>query len=157
MLLNFYPPHQALTSGQSHLHHVVHRQQNHRKPSVSHHFDHCRRTQLRNHCRSAFQTECKFGLSTVQSQRCTAWTPILTVYPSVYNTLSATAFVPPVNPGPTAIITAGATAAVIANEYRSFNDTTTLFKKYDSSDKALKKCFSELLTKCLYPPYIPSI
>ena len=63
----------------------------------------------------------------------------LTVSPDVYNTLSATIFIPPVNPGATAIITAGATATVIANERRSFVDATALFKQYDSSDKAFNQ------------------
>ena len=39
----------------------------------------------------------------------------LTVSPSVYNTLFATTFIPPVNPGTTAIINASATVAVIVN------------------------------------------
>ena len=56
----------------------------------------------------------------------------LTVSPADYNTLYVTAFVPLVNPGATAIITSGATAAVIANERCSFTDATTLFKQYDS-------------------------
>ena len=42
----------------------------------------------------------------------------LTVSSSVYNTLSATVFIPSVNPGATAIIAAGATAAVITNKLR---------------------------------------
>ena len=63
----------------------------------------------------------------------------LTVSPAVYNTLSTTAFVPPVNPSATAIITAGATAAATANERWSFTDATALFKKYDSVDKFLNK------------------
>ena len=63
----------------------------------------------------------------------------LTVSPAVYNTLSDTVFVSPVNPGAAAIITSGATAAVIANEHRSFSDATALFKQYDSANKYLKQ------------------
>ena len=63
----------------------------------------------------------------------------LTVSPAVYNTFSATAFIPPVNPGTTAIITAGATAVVIANERQSFTDTTALFKKHNFANKSLKQ------------------
>ena len=63
----------------------------------------------------------------------------LTVSSAVYNTLSATAFIPPVNPGATAVITAKATAAVIASEYQSLTDANALFKKYDSSNKSLKQ------------------
>ena len=61
------------------------------------------------------------------------------VSPDVYNTLSVTVFIPPVNPGATAIITASSNAAVISNECQSFVNATTLFKQYDSSDKPLKK------------------
>ena len=39
----------------------------------------------------------------------------LTVLPAVYATLSATAFVPPVNPGPKSSIPTGSTGAVIAD------------------------------------------
>ena len=63
----------------------------------------------------------------------------LTVSPDDYKTLSATAFIPLVNRGATEIITAGATATVIANERRSFTDTTKLFKQYDSTDKSPKQ------------------
>ena len=63
----------------------------------------------------------------------------LTVSPAVYNTLSATVFIPPVNPGATAIITASATAAIIVNKRKSFANATALFKRYDSSEKALKQ------------------
>ena len=62
----------------------------------------------------------------------------LTVSPDVYNTLSATVVILLVNPGSTAIITAGATTAVIANERRSFAGATALFKLYDSAKKSLK-------------------
>ena len=61
------------------------------------------------------------------------------VSPDVYNTLSTTIFIPPVNPGATAIITAGANANVIANKHQSFVETTALFKQYGSADKSLKK------------------
>ena len=63
----------------------------------------------------------------------------LTVPPAVYNTLSATAFIPPVNSGAIAFITSGAAAAFIASERPSFTDTTALFIQYDSTDKSLKQ------------------
>ena len=63
----------------------------------------------------------------------------LTVSPAVYNNLCVTDFIPPANPGATALITVRATAAVIANKRRAFANTTKLFKQYDSSNKALKK------------------
>ena len=71
----------------------------------------------------------------------------LTVSPSVYNTLSATVFTPPVNPGATAIITPGATAADVSNERRSFADATALFKQYDSVNKALKQMLLKAVKK----------
>ena len=80
----------------------------------------------------------------------------LTVSPDAYNTLSATIFIPPVNPGATAIITSGAT--VVANERRSFANATALFKQYDSSDKALKKMIigavDEMFVRFLQTKYI---
>ena len=81
----------------------------------------------------------------------------LTVSPAVYTTLSVTVFIPLVNPGATAIITAGATAAVITNERWSFADATALFKKYDSVDKFLNKMLLVAVDKILYAPSKPSI
>ena len=63
----------------------------------------------------------------------------LTVSPAVYNTLSSTVFIQPVNPGDIAIITDGATYDVIANELWSLASATALFKQYDSASKYLKK------------------
>ena len=82
----------------------------------------------------------------------------LTVSPSIYNSLSATVFVPLVNPGATAIITAGSTAAVIANERRSFADAIALFKRYDSVNKSLKQmllgAFDEIFVRSLQTKYV---
>ena len=63
----------------------------------------------------------------------------LTVSLDVYNTLSATDFVPQVNLDANTIITASAAVAVIANKRRSFTDATALFKQYDSSEKSLNQ------------------
>ena len=82
----------------------------------------------------------------------------LTVSPAVYNTLSTTVFIPTVNPGATSIITAGATAAVIANKRRSFADTTALFKQYNSADKSLKQmlpgAFEKMFVRSLQTKYV---
>jgi hypothetical protein len=63
----------------------------------------------------------------------------LTVSPTVYATLSNTAFVPPVNPGPTPDIPDGSTGPQIAEIRFAFTAATDLFKEYDLADKALKQ------------------
>ena len=82
----------------------------------------------------------------------------LTVSPAVYSTLYATDFVPLVNPGATAIITTGATTAVIANGRQSFTDATALFKKYKSANKALKQMIlgavDEMFVRSLQTKYV---
>ena len=82
----------------------------------------------------------------------------LRVSPAVYNTLPATVFVPPVNPGATAIITSSATAAVIVNKRRSFADATEMFKQYDSTNKALKQILlgavDEMFVRSLQIKYV---
>jgi hypothetical protein len=74
----------------------------------------------------------------------------LTVSPTVYNTLSATAFVPPVNPGPAPLIPDGLTGPQIANICFAFNAATALFKDYDLANKALKQLLLLVLSKALY-------
>ena len=80
------------------------------------------------------------------------------VSPDVYNTLSVTAFIPLVNPGPTAITIDGATAAVIANKSRSFTDTTASFKQYDSANNTLRKILlgtvDEMFVRSLQTKYV---
>ena len=51
----------------------------------------------------------------------------LTVSPAVYATLSTTAFVPPVNPGPEPSIPTGSTAAVIAYIQYHRTEATKIF------------------------------
>jgi hypothetical protein len=63
----------------------------------------------------------------------------LTVSPAVYATLSATAFVAPVNPGPTPVIPDGSTGAQISEHRYAFTAATDLFKEYDLADKAFKQ------------------
>jgi hypothetical protein len=57
----------------------------------------------------------------------------------VYATLSATAFLAPVNPGPTPDIPEGSTGAQIAEHRFAYTAETDLFKQYDLADKALKQ------------------
>ena len=82
----------------------------------------------------------------------------LTVSAAVYNTLSATVFILPVNPGATAIITDDATTAVIANKRRSFANATALFKQYEYDDKYLKQMllgdFDEIFIRSLQTKYV---
>jgi hypothetical protein len=63
----------------------------------------------------------------------------LTVSVAEYNTLSAVAFIAPVNPGATAVIPAGSTAAQIAVRQRTHRDNLALFREYLATDKALKQ------------------
>ena len=51
----------------------------------------------------------------------------LIVSPAVYATLSSTAFVPPVNPGPETSIPTGVTGAVIANLQYCHTESTKIF------------------------------
>jgi hypothetical protein len=63
----------------------------------------------------------------------------LTLEPAVLNTLSATPFVIPLNPGPSAIIPAVATGHVIASLQKAHKDATTAFHQFLNVDKALKQ------------------
>ena len=63
----------------------------------------------------------------------------LTVLPTVFATLSITPFVIPVNPGPTAVIANGLTAAQITSARLDHTNATALFIKYNNTDKALKQ------------------
>ena len=61
----------------------------------------------------------------------------LTVLPAVYATLSTTAFVPLVNPGPEPSIPTGPNGAVIADLRYHHTKSTKIFTKYKNTDKAL--------------------
>ena len=82
----------------------------------------------------------------------------LTVSPAVYNTLSATAFLPPVNPGPAPIIPDGSTGPQIADIRFAFADATSVFKDYDLADKALKQLLlgavDDMFVRSLQTKYI---
>ena len=61
----------------------------------------------------------------------------LTVSPAVYNTLSSTAFIVPVNPSSVSITPESFTCAKITELRYDFDTTSALFNKYDHTDKAL--------------------
>jgi hypothetical protein len=63
----------------------------------------------------------------------------LTVSVAEYNTLSAVAFIAPVNPGAAAVISVGSTAAQIAARQCRHRDAQALFREYRATDKALKQ------------------
>ena len=61
----------------------------------------------------------------------------LTVSPAIFNTLSAVAFVHPVNPGTNPVIPPGATAHVTSHLTRVFTTQKALFKEYHATDNVL--------------------
>ena len=61
----------------------------------------------------------------------------LTVSPAVYNILSVTAFVVPVNPGSAPDIPANSTGTQITTLCYAFNTAAALFNEYNRIDKAL--------------------
>ena len=63
----------------------------------------------------------------------------LTVSPAVYATLSTTAFVTPVNPGPEPSIPTGSNGAVIADLRYYRTKATKIFAEYENTDKALRQ------------------
>jgi hypothetical protein len=77
----------------------------------------------------------------------------LTVSVAVYNTLSNIPFVPPLNPGPTAVIPAIATAAQISNLHRLHTEALARFREYIATDKALKQ---QLIT-AIQPMYLRAL
>ena len=66
----------------------------------------------------------------------------LTVSPSVYNTLSSTPFIVPVNPSSVPIIPSNSTGAQITELRYAFDTASALFNKYDRTDKAPWKFLS---------------
>ena len=63
----------------------------------------------------------------------------ITVSPAVYNTLSITPFIVPVNPGSVTIIPANSTRAQITKLRYAFDSAAALFNEYDRTDKALRQ------------------
>ena len=82
----------------------------------------------------------------------------LTVAPAVFNTLSATAFVPPVNPGPLPHYPPGATQFQIQATNATHATNTRLFKQYDATDRALKQqllgCVDDMFVNALSDPHV---
>ena len=82
----------------------------------------------------------------------------LTVLPAVYATLSTTAFVQPVNPGPEPSIPTGATSAVIADLRYRHTKSTKIFTECENTDKALRQLLlaytDELYVRYLRHKYI---
>ena len=61
----------------------------------------------------------------------------LTVSPAVYNTLSSTTFIMPINTRSVPIISANSTGAQITEIRYAFNTAAALFNEYDRTDKVL--------------------
>ena len=82
----------------------------------------------------------------------------LTVSPVNYTTLSAIAFVPPVNPGPEPNIPDGATRAAIADLRYHHVVATNVFTEYESTNKSLCQLLlastDELYVRSLCHKYI---
>ena len=82
----------------------------------------------------------------------------LIVSDTVYNTLSNTPFVPPLNPGPIPIIPALSTGPVIASLTATHERASKIFHEYNNTDKALKQLLlgavDDMFTSALKNRYI---
>ena len=82
----------------------------------------------------------------------------LTISPAVYATLSAIAFVPPVNPGPEPNIPSSASRAAIADLRYHHTVATNVFTEYENTDKALHQLLlastDELYVRSIFHKYI---
>ena len=82
----------------------------------------------------------------------------LTVSPAVYATLSTTAFVPPVNPGPEPSIPTGLTGSVISDLPYHHTKATKIFTEYENTDRSLRQHLlastDELYVRSLRQKYI---
>ena len=63
----------------------------------------------------------------------------LTVSPAVYDTLTSTPFIVPVNPGYIPIIPSNSTGAQITEIFYAFDTASALFNEYDRTDKAFQQ------------------
>ena len=61
------------------------------------------------------------------------------VSPAIYNTLSVTTFVVPINPGSSPDIPANSMGAQFTELCYAFDTAAALFNKYDCTDKALRQ------------------
>ena len=77
----------------------------------------------------------------------------VTVSPAIYNTLSATPFVTPVNPGNAPVFPAGAQNPQIVNIRRVFTDATASFNKYNAVGNAI----SALIIEAIDPMYLAAL
>ena len=82
----------------------------------------------------------------------------LTVSTAVYNTLSSTRFIVPVNPGYVPIILSNSTGAQITKLRYTFDTASALFNEYDRTDKALQQILlstvDEMFIRSLQHKYI---
>jgi len=82
----------------------------------------------------------------------------LTVTNTVFNTLSAIPFIPPLNPSPMAIYPPGATQFQIQAVNATHATNTRLFKQYDATDRALKQqllgCMDDMFVNALADPHV---
>lgn len=82
----------------------------------------------------------------------------ITLEPAVLNTLTATPFVIPVNPGATAVIPDNSTAAQITSIRKAHDDANKAFHQYVNVDKALKQqlieAVDDLYLKALRNKYV---
>ena len=82
----------------------------------------------------------------------------LTVYPAVYATLSATAFIAPVKPNSKPTITLIASGPQITNLRCAYDVATAVFNNYDRTKKALRKMLiaavDEMFTRYLHHCYV---
>jgi hypothetical protein len=77
----------------------------------------------------------------------------VTVSPAIYNTLSTTPFVTPVNPGNAPVFPDGAQGPQIANIHTVFTDATAGFNKYNAVCNAI----SALIVEAIDPMYLATL
>ena len=82
----------------------------------------------------------------------------LTVSPAVYNNLSITPFIVPVNPSSVPIIPANSTGAQITELHYAFDTAAALFNEYDRTDNALRQILlsavNEMFIRFLQHEYV---
>jgi hypothetical protein len=77
----------------------------------------------------------------------------VTVSPAIYDTLSATPFVTPVNPGNAPVFPEGAQGPQITNIRTVFTDATTAFNRYNAVCNAI----SALIVEAIDPMYLATL
>ena len=76
----------------------------------------------------------------------------LTVSPAVYNTLSYTTHIMPVNPVSVLIIPANSTGVQTTKLRYAFDTASALFNEYDCTDKTLRQILLSTVEKCSSDP-----